>query len=82
MSFEIKTAKQTMERTTDCDGNCYTCGFSPVYRGPGTMAGCMALTMDEDLDQPVIDYCVDSGANSNDGWPVNLGVRCQAWVSR
>jgi hypothetical protein len=59
--------------------SCYTCRFSPPYPGP---AGCSELCGDYDHDEPIIAYCVASGAADNDGWPVDRTLDCPGWGSR
>lgn len=65
-------------------GTCYTCHWSPPWVGHGSRAGCAALTMDEDENQPVLDYCEASGVNDqpDQGWPKNMTPMCPKWADR
>lgn len=68
-------------------GTCYTCAFSPRWRGRFSAPGCAVLTGgDEGVDMDIIKYCEDSGCNDEGsdrwGWPLDTGIICPAWVAR
>ena len=65
--------------------NCFSCDNSPEWKGPGTSAGCSALTLDEETDGPILDYCNAAGVNDkpSPGWPdPKSPEQCPGWVSR
>jgi len=65
-------AKSTVAKSTDIPRNCFTCAFA---RG----RECLALTLDEDVDQPIIDYVSAHADLDGDGMPID-NAPCPRWV--
>jgi hypothetical protein len=64
--------------------DCFSCLFSPPYKGARSTAGCSQLSGDEDADQPVLDFCQASGVSDDDnpspGWPrMENRLACPGW---
>jgi len=67
--------------------DCFSCRFSPPWRGHGSPAGCSLLTMDEASDQWLRDFCDAAGVNDlerpDPGWPrLANALDCPGWARR
>ena len=67
-------------------GTCFTCVHSPVFPG---RANCDALTLNEEVDAPIVAYCEASGVIDDlpfddplSGWPTRTDFACPAWSPR
>jgi len=63
--------------------DCFTCAHSPKWRGPGTPAGCDAMTLDEQTDGPILDFCdaAEVSEEPHPGWPSKT-ADCPGWTKR
>lgn len=78
----MKAAPQKVTRV-EPPRNCWTCGHTLRITLPdgGTGYTCTALTLDEETDQPIIDYVSAHCDVEGDGMPVDAAA-CPAWVPR